>query len=165
MTCLFYYTSGRTWLGPAGLGIFVFACFTDAADGFLARKLDQVTAFGTYIDPIADKLLLMTGFFSLSFMNHLPDSMRIPAWVTIPVATRELIILIGSSIIFVTTGRLRAEPLFIGKATTVFQMMAIFTSFVALPSIAEMPIFAATVALTLASGALYVRMGGRMLQV
>ena len=95
--------------------IFFVACATDAVDGYLARLWNEKTTLGTYLDPVADKLLLLSGFMGLSFMQHLPDSMRIPVWVTIAVISRDAIILIGSMMIFIVTGKLKAEPQ-IGRA-------------------------------------------------
>src|SRR3989338_5453632 len=76
--------------------LFVLACLTDAVDGYVARRFNQKTQLGSYIDPIADKLLLVSGFLALSFMGHLPEAMRIPAWVTASVITRDVVILMGS---------------------------------------------------------------------
>ena len=163
VACLIYYLPERETLRYAALGIFLFACVTDAVDGWLARRLGQKTVLGSYIDPIADKLLLLSGFFSLSYMVHLPQAMRIPAWLTIAVITRDAIILIGSVIIFITTGRLKAEPLFIGKVTTVFQMLTLLAALCLLPASAQLLFFAATFVLTVASGIVYLRTGGRML--
>ena len=116
-----------------GLGIFLLACLTDAVDGYVARKMGQKTVLGSYIDPIADKLLLLTGFLSLSFMGHLPPSMKIPAWVTISVVARDILIFIGSAMIFVIQGSLKAEPIFVGKITTVFQMSTLWVALIAAP--------------------------------
>ena len=93
VTCL-YYLPERAYLYPLSIAVFLFACGTDALDGYFARKMNQRTVFGTYIDPIADKLLLLSGFISLSFLPGLPASMRIPAWVTIPVIARDMVIMI-----------------------------------------------------------------------
>ncbi len=142
---------------------FLLACLTDGLDGYIARKYRQKTILGSYIDPLADKLLLVSGFLSLSFMGHLPDSMRIPAWFTILVIARDGIILIGALMIFLITGRLKAEPLYIGKITTVFQMAALFFSLISAPEHFKIMIFITTGSLTLFSGIQYIRMGGKML--
>ena len=71
--------------------LFAAAGVSDALDGYLARKMNEKTVLGSYIDPIADKLLLLSGFLSLSLMTRLPAAMRIPAWVTIPIISRDVI--------------------------------------------------------------------------
>ena len=161
---LLYYSAERDYFYFVSLMAFLLACLTDGLDGYIARKYNQKTLLGSYIDPIADKLLLVSGFLSLSFMHHLPDSMRIPAWFTILVIARDGIILIGSLMIFLTTNHLKAEPLYIGKITTVFQMIALFLSLVSAPGQFKWMIFVTTGFLTLASGIQYICMGGKMLQ-
>ena len=161
---LVYYSPERKYFYFLSVVIFLLACLTDAMDGYIARKFNQKTVLGSYIDPIADKLLLISGFLSLSFMGHLPDSMRIPAWITILVVARDVIILIGSTMIFLTTGRLKAQPLVIGKITTVFQMIALFSALISLPSHLQMIVFIMMGILTVISGVQYIRMGGRLLQ-
>lgn len=162
--CLVYYGPGRETLLNIAIGIFIFACITDALDGYFARKFGQVTVFGSYIDPLADKLLLVSGFLSLSLMTNLPLAIRIPAWVTIPVVTRDLVILTGSTVIYVVTGKFKAEPLLVSKMTTLCQMIALFAALVAAPPAAQLCLYIATVVLTVASGFLYVRMGGELIK-
>lgn len=161
---LLYYSSDRKFLQPFAAFLFALACLTDAMDGYWARKMNEATTLGSYIDPIADKLLLLSGFLSLSFMTNLPESMRIPAWVTIPVLSRDAIILIGSTMIFITTGTLKASPLWVGKLTTFFQMATLFAALIMSPQSLQWSLYGITVFLTVLSGFYYVRMGGRILQ-
>ncbi|MBI2095180.1 MAG: CDP-alcohol phosphatidyltransferase family protein [Candidatus Omnitrophica bacterium] len=144
--------------------LFVLACVTDAMDGYVARRFSQKTQLGSYIDPIADKLLLVSGFLALSFMGHLPEAMRIPAWVTVSVITRDVVILIGALVIFIMSGRLKAEPLLIGKVTTFVQMLTLFSALVMAPAVLRNALFIATTVFTAVSGVLYVRMGERMIK-
>ena len=161
---LLYYSPERSFCYPLGLTAFLLACLTDGVDGYLARKLNEKTVLGSYIDPIADKLLLLSGFLSLSFMENLPSWMHIPAWLTIPVIARDVIILIGSTMIFLTTGKLTARPLFIGKLTTVLQMASLFVALTPFPHAFKILLFAVTLALTLLSGLRYIRIGGQLIQ-
>ena len=137
---------------------------TDALDGYVAKKFDQRSVLGSYIDPIADKLLLSSGFLSLSFMPHLPPQMHIPGWVTLCVISRDVIILIGAALIFLSTGTLKAAPLFVGKLTTVFQMTTLCAVLFEIPQEIVRLLFIVTVAFTFISGILYIRMGERMFQ-
>lgn|SRR3989338_8449640 len=161
---LSYHSPERHFFHSAGVFVFLVACATDGADGYLARKLQQKTTLGSYLDPIADKLLLLSGFFSLSLMPNLPASMHIPAWVAIPVIARDIIILIGSTMIFLLTGGLKVEPLFIGKITTVFQMLTLFFSLIVAPEPVRVTLFICTLLLTILSGARYIQMGERLLR-
>ena len=161
---LVYYSPDRSFCYPLILIVFLLACLTDGVDGYLARKLNEKTVLGSYIDPIADKLLLLSGFLSLSFMGHLPAWMSIPAWLTIPVIARDVIILIGSTMVFLTTGKLKAQPLFIGKLTTVLQMASLFVALTPFPHAFKIFLFIVTLCLTLLSGLRYIQMGGRLIQ-
>lgn len=161
---LLYYTPERHYFYFVALGTFFIACLTDGLDGYLAKKMNEKTEFGAYMDPLADKLLLLSGFLSLSLMSHLPEAMRAPAWVTIPIITRDVVILVGSLIVFMATGTLKARPLFIGKLTTVTQMITLSLSLLMAPFFIREIFNFLTVGLTVWSGGLYMRMGGRMFQ-
>lgn len=161
---LVYYSPERAHLAAVSFGVFLLACLTDAVDGAVARRLHQQTVVGSYIDPIADKLLLLSGFFCLSYLTNLPPTMHIPAWVTIAVVSRDVVILGGSAVIFLTTGELKAEPLFIGKSTTVLQMLTLAGALLSWPPSAQTVLYALTLSFTIASGVQYIRMGGRLVQ-
>ncbi|HEV2705829.1 MAG TPA: CDP-alcohol phosphatidyltransferase family protein [Pyrinomonadaceae bacterium] len=109
------------------LAIFIFAGLTDGIDGFLARRFDQKSQLGTILDPIADKLLLVTSFITLSLDsivargNHLP----VPFWVTAAVISRDVFIVVGSAAINVVTGFRGFRPSMLGKINTVVQIGAI----------------------------------------
>ena len=162
--CLLYYSPEREFLSAAATVLFLTACLTDALDGYVARRFNQKTDFGSYVDPIADKLLLTSGFLSLSLMDNLPVSMKIPAWVTISVISRDVIILIGSTLIFLSTGTLKATPLFIGKITTVVQMGTLCAMLLSAPVWLDQALLVLTVILTIFSGILYIRMGENIFQ-
>ena len=161
--CLYYYSSERIYFYWIAVAVFLLACLTDAADGYIARKYNQKTELGGYIDPIADKILLTAGFLTLSFMAHLPEAMRIPAWVTISVITRDVIIVIGAVIVFISTGHLKPDPLWVGKVTTVFQMLTLLLSLLDASHALRYIFYVATVFLTVFSGVRYVRIGGELL--
>ena len=163
VTSLIYYAPERAYFARAALALFITACVTDAVDGFLARRFNLKTALGSVLDPIADKLLLLSGFISLSYLTNLPEAMRIPPWVTITVITRDMLIAIGAGALFLSAGKFKVEPLFVGKLTTVSQMLAVFLSLVSAPEAVRMAALAGCTGLTVLSGVFYVRMAGRML--
>lgn len=92
------------------------AGLTDAIDGPIARRLDQRTKLGTFLDPLADKLLLTSGFISLSTL-HL-----VPSWLAILVVSRDIILLLGTAVAHLTNSPIDITPTFLGKGTTLLQL-------------------------------------------
>ena len=111
------------------LSIFVLAGITDGLDGLLARRFDQKSQLGTILDPIADKLLLVTAFVVLSmravFPQPLPSHLPVPFWVTVAVISRDVFILVGAAAINIVTGFRGFRPSMLGKINTVVQIFAI----------------------------------------
>src|SRR5215213_4110741 len=111
------------------LGIFVLAGVTDGLDGLLARRFNQKSQLGTILDPIADKLMLVTSFVVLSmrsvFPQPLPSHLPIPFWVTVAVISRDVFILVGAAAINIVTGFRGFRPSMLGKINTTVQIFAI----------------------------------------
>jgi len=100
--------------GPA-LTVLLLAALSDALDGLLARWLDQKTAIGSFLDPLADKLLSVSGFVTLALIGP------IPAWFVIAVISRDVLISVGALVLYLHNGRLEIAPTLIGKAAMFFQ--------------------------------------------
>ena len=107
------------------LAIFIIAIISDAADGFIARALKQKTRLGTILDPVADKLLLVSAYICLSLASSIPTGLKLPAYVPIIVISRDAIIVLGSIMVHFVTGDLKVSPSVVGKITTFFQMITI----------------------------------------
>lgn len=103
--------------------IFVLAASTDLLDGYLARLLNEQTHFGRMLDPVADKILLISSFFSLSFIST--PSFHVPAWFVGLIIIREVLILLGSLILIIFCSNFEVKPILWGKLTTLFQIMFI----------------------------------------
>jgi cardiolipin synthase len=99
--------------------ILVLAALTDGMDGLLARSLNQKTALGAYLDPIADKLLLSSSFVVLAL------SRQIPWWLTIMVLGRDVLILVSAMVILLVTGYKKFPPSVYGKITTGVQILLV----------------------------------------
>jgi len=125
IACILYYGEGREYLRFVALGIFLLATISDAIDGGIARLKHQVTELGMVLDPIADKLLIISAFISLSMIKIVPESLRIPAWAVLTVISRDVVIVLGSVVIYFLKGNLKIKPSWLGKATTLFQMLTI----------------------------------------
>ena len=111
------------------LGVFVLAGVTDGLDGLLARRFNQKSQLGTILDPIADKLMLVTAFVVLSmrsvFPQPLPSHLPVPFWVTVAVISRDVFILVGAAAINIVTGFRGFRPSMLGKINTTVQIAAI----------------------------------------
>ena len=113
------------------LAVFVLAGVTDGLDGLLARRFDQKSQLGTILDPIADKMMMVTSFVVLSmksvFPQPVPSHLPIPFWVTIAVISRDVFILVGAAAINIVTGFRGFRPSMLGKINTTVQIIAIAT--------------------------------------
>src|ERR1043166_7931993 len=111
------------------LAVFVSAGVTDGLDGLLARRFNQKSQLGTILDPIADKLMLVTAFVVLSmrsvFTQPLPSHLPVPFWVTVAVISRDFFILVGAAAINVVTGFRGFRPSLPGKVSTLVQIVAV----------------------------------------
>jgi cardiolipin synthase (CMP-forming) len=104
--------------------LFVLAGVTDGLDGLLARKLKLNTPLGSLLDPIADKILLATAFVTLTIPS-LPLALHIPILLTFLAILRDLLIALFALIIHMQTGSSKFPPSFLGKCTTVVQLIAV----------------------------------------
>jgi len=109
------------------LAVFVIAGATDSLDGAVARLTNSHTALGAYIDPLADKLLLVSSFVFLAFLGFVPH------WLAILVVSRDVIILLGFAVLYFITGHsITVRPTFVGKASTFFQLLTVTLALVGL---------------------------------
>jgi len=144
------------------LGIFVLAGVTDALDGFIARFWKQQTLLGTYLDPAADKLLLISAYVVLT-LESLTPVMSIPLWVTILVIARDVLIVTTAAALHMALGTKKFPPTALSKLTTGAQVGTVVLVLVANVAVetawlGEAALWAAylVAALTLASGLHYV---------
>jgi len=154
------------------LAAFVVAGITDGLDGLLARRFQQQSELGRILDPIADKMMLVTSFVVLSmrgvFPTPLPKHLPVPFWVTITVISRDIFILVGAAAINMVSGFRAFRPSFLGKVSTVVQIVAVAAVILAaqtrvgtgyyLPTI-----YTSVFALTLLSGVHYIFFVSRLL--
>lgn len=96
---------------------FVLAGLSDAVDGFIAKRFGLATELGAYLDPLADKLLLVSIFVALGVMGLLP------LWLVIAVVTRDILIVIGVMLSWLLDHPIRIQPLAVSKANTVSQIL------------------------------------------
>jgi cardiolipin synthase len=145
---------------------FLVAGITDALDGLIARRAGQQTTLGAWLDPMADKLLLLSAFIVLS----LPDrglTNRIPAWLTILVISRDVAIVLTVTIVNLAIGRRTFPPSLLGKATTALYivtcLMFLIANYLGLPPAFTDVFVYASLALTVLSALHYIRHAARII--
>lgn len=97
--------------------LFLAAGISDGVDGFIARRYNQRSKLGAYIDPVADKLLLVSTFIMLGFIEALP------LWLIITVVSRDVLIIAAVVLSSLTHNPVEMKPIFVSKANTAMQVV------------------------------------------
>lgn len=149
------------WLmlaGEAQAAFFVFlvAGISDAVDGYLAKRFDWATELGAYLDPLADKLLIVCVFVALGVRAELPS------WLVIAVVSRDVLIVAGIMLAWVLGHPVHIKPFVVSKLNTTAQITLAATvladnAFRVVPPLAREALIWVTAALTLASLVAYIR--------
>ncbi|HUU40356.1 MAG TPA: CDP-diacylglycerol--glycerol-3-phosphate 3-phosphatidyltransferase [Desulfatiglandales bacterium] len=103
----------------ASLIVFMLASISDALDGFIARVFHQKTNLGAHLDPLADKILLMTAYITLAIFK------MVPPWLAVLTISRDVIILLGVLILHLTNHPVKIHPSILSKMTTCIQVATI----------------------------------------
>jgi len=99
--------------------LFILAGLSDAADGFIAKRFAATSELGAYLDPVADKALLVSVFVTLGLKGALP------AWLIVLVVSRDLFIIGGMLLAYVLSNPMAVHPLWVSKVNTVAQIVLI----------------------------------------
>ena len=121
---LYYVETGKEWHRYLAILTFAVAAFSDAVDGFIARRFNQRSELGAILDPLGDKLLLLAGIVLLS-LHHERFLPHLPLFLTMTVISRDALLLIGLVVIYYACGKVNVRPHFTGKVSTVLQMTAV----------------------------------------
>jgi cardiolipin synthase len=144
----------------AAFAVFVAAGVSDALDGFLARYFNAISRIGAFLDPLADKALVVAVFVTLGLMG------RMPLWLVFLVVFRDILIVGGALLYHTLTHALRMEPLWISKANTTAQLLlaGLILAHLGLgvfaPDVTRIAMYVVA-ALTVLSGASYIWTWGR----
>jgi len=150
---LLLYSKSFPFLKKIAIGVFILAILSDFLDGLVARIKKEKSSIGIVLDPLADKLLLLSAFITLYFLKF-----NLPLWLVLIVVSRDFLILLGIVILTFLKIEVSISPSIWGKLTTFFQMMTIlvvlsnFSLFVKI-------FWILTAIFTLISGADYLRRG------
>lgn len=121
---VYYVRTGNEACRLAGVLSFALASILDGVDGYIARRYNQWSELGTILDPLADKLLLVSAIVFLNFDNA-PYLRQIPLWLTGIIIGRDLLLGIGAVVVRMVVGKITVRPHLTGKLATVFQMLAV----------------------------------------
>jgi len=144
------------------LVVFFSAVVSDGLDGLIARVFNQRSRLGMYLDPLADKLLLISAFITLSILR------LVPIWLTTIVVSRDLLLALGTLLLHLLSLHVDIQPSWLGKVTTVLQFGYIVVMLAAEPLALDKSVIAPTVlvvaAATIGSGLHYLWRGARMIR-
>ena len=135
------------------LALFVAQAVSDLLDGFSARMMHKKTDLGAWLDPLADKVMLMSSYLVLGFQQI------IPFWVVAIVLLRDLVVMLGFLVLHLISYRVAPSPSVLGKATTFLQMATILYLLWATTREFQAYFLYATAGLTLLSGFQYILLG------
>jgi cardiolipin synthase len=120
---IYYNRTGNSLHLYLAIASFLTAAVADGIDGYIARHFNQRSELGAILDPLADKLLLVSGIVLLSIASKY--FVRIPVFLTATVISRDVILVIGMAIIHYTGTKFSVRPHFTGKIATVLQMATV----------------------------------------
>jgi len=121
----------RGLLRHLATAIFLVMAVSDGIDGYVARRRNQITKLGAFLDPLADKLLITSACLLLASKTAHVDGFLLPTTVTVLIVGKDLILTIGFVIVYLITFQTRVEPVLIGKTTTALQLIMVAAVLVA----------------------------------
>lgn len=134
-----------------------FSMLTDLLDGLAARHRKERTRLGAFLDPMADKLLLSSVYLTLTYLEI------IHPWIFVLVFSRDLLIVLGWTVIYILTGSAKIQPQMLGKVTTALQMLTALSFLVPILNGLQQPLLWLSVTATVVSAIDYVILGQKRL--
>jgi CDP-diacylglycerol--glycerol-3-phosphate 3-phosphatidyltransferase/cardiolipin synthase len=102
----------------AALGLFITIIATDALDGYLARSRGEISKLGALLDPLADKLLVLSSLILLTRPNFTEFQPQLPVWFTVTLISRDGFLVLGYFVIYAVAHKVEVKPTWAGKAST-----------------------------------------------
>ncbi|MBU2567921.1 MAG: CDP-alcohol phosphatidyltransferase family protein [Elusimicrobia bacterium] len=155
MAPLFVYLLIRDPYGFITVSVFVLTSVTDALDGFIARHFRQKSNIGTLLDPVADKVLILSSYYVLTSMN------KTPLWLFTFIIGKEIIVISGWLLTYILSGSAKISVHFLAKITVILQLCTILCVLLRMPYLVIL--YNITAAATVLSTIEYCVQGGREL--
>ncbi len=152
-----YLSPERPYLRWVALGLFLTAVISDIIDGYVARTFHQKTKAGAILDPLADKILLISAFICLYIRRGNFEEIVFPLWFVVAIISRDIILIIGASIVQLVTGKLDMEANRSGKTTAFLQVVCVLGMLLQWP-FTKVFWYLALIA-TIISGVIYIKKG------
>ena len=115
----------------AALGLFIVMCLSDALDGYMARVKKQVTKLGSFLDPLADKLLMTCACILLATTKTAVPGFKLPSSVVVLIIGKDLFMMTGFITLYLFTSHIRIVPVTVGKTSTVLQLSMVLATLIA----------------------------------
>lgn len=154
-----YKETGLEYFRYYALAIFIIASVSDAVDGAIARIRHIKTQLGTLLDPLADKLLLMSAV--VLFSIPVQGVRQLPIWILIAFISRDLLLIFGTVLVYIQNQKLTIKPNILGKVTTFTQMLTVVWILLGLKS--PQIVWRTAGFFTILSGIVYLYQGSRQL--
>ena len=159
---LYYMRSGNDWNRILALVSFALASISDGLDGYIARRYNQKSELGKILDPLADRLLLVSAVILLS-LDSGGYLTRIPLWLTVLIVSRDVLVPIGIVLVHHLCGKVELRPRITGKVATFFQMAVALWILLQWPERALVYLIYSTAFFTTLSFVIYICAGVRQL--
>ena len=156
ITTVLDFSPERPYLRWVALGLFLTAVISDVIDGYIARVYKQKSVAGAILDPLADKMLLISAFICL-YVQRANFEIAFPLWFVVAIISRDIILLLGAMIIQLVTGKLEIEANRSGKTTAFFQIVCVLGMLLQWP-FTQVFWYVALIA-TIVSGIIYIKKG------
>ncbi len=152
--------------------IFLIMAASDGVDGYLARRKGQITALGTFLDPLADKLLMTCTCLLLASKQGSVDGFKLPTTVVVLIISKDLLLLLGFIIVYFVTSQIKIVPVMVGKTAT-FLQLAMVGGILLAPEISHIipfwiwflrALWWSAAGLAIWAGLIYIRTGSRYIE-
>jgi CDP-diacylglycerol--glycerol-3-phosphate 3-phosphatidyltransferase len=124
------------WARYTALGLFVAMALSDVLDGYLARRNHDITSLGKFLDPLADKLLIICACLLLTWQKTAVPGVKLPDIVVVFILGKDIYITLGFVVIYMVTGNMHIMPAMIGKLSTTLQLAMVFAILI-FPDVAD----------------------------